>query len=455
MKFPRTPPSHTRIVTTASKLVPKHLLLLTTLDDDRYLHWDDLRRRNPPAELSTEQWWALLKLRRMGNLRPLPLTDVADQQFSWNPTDKVMELVHFVDLWAGGLIGLTQPDTGDVGSAASVIANRETQGQYLMSSLINEATTSSQLEGASTTREVAQDMLVSKRKPRDQSERMILNNFLTMQRVGELRDEPLTPALVFELHRLVTCDTLADADAAGRFRRDDEAIVISNNDDQILHRPPPAATLAKRLALLCDFANGKSPTGFMHPAVRAITLHFWLAYDHPFVDGNGRTARALFYWSMLRAGYWLFEYISISEVILRAPAKYGRAFLLTESDNNDLTYFVLHQLDVIREALETLKRFITRKADDVRVLDTTLRGAVDRFNHRQRELLGHALRHPTQVYTIAGHQARQAVVYQTARTDLLSLADAGLFTKGESGNKLVFRPAPDLARRLKALGDTG
>lgn len=455
MKIPRTPPSQARIVTIASRLVPKHLLLLTTLDDDRYLHWDDLRRRSPPSDLSTEQWWALLKLRRLGHQRPLPLTDLADTQFTWSPTDKVMELVHFVDLWAGGLIGLAEPAAGIAGSAASVIANRETQGQYLMSSLINEATTSSQLEGASTTREVAQDMLVSKRKPRDQSERMILNNFLTMQRVGELRSEPLTPALVFELHRLVTSDTLADADAAGRFRRADEDIVISDNDDQVLHRPPPADTLAKRLAQLCDFANGKSPNGFMHPAIRAITLHFWLAYDHPFVDGNGRTARALFYWSMLRSGYWLFEYVSISEVILRAPAKYGRAFLLTETDHNDLTYFVLHQLDVIREALETLKRFITKKTDDVRALDATLKGSVDRFNHRQRELLGHALRHPTQVYTIAGHQARQAVVYQTARTDLLSLAEAGLLTKGESGNKLVFRPTPDLARRLKQLGDAG
>ena len=59
--------------------------------------------------------------------------------------------------------------------------------------------------------------------------------------------------------------------------------------------------------------------GFIHPMIRSIILHFWLAYDHPFVDGNGRTARALFYWSMLRHGYWLFEFISISQIILKGP----------------------------------------------------------------------------------------------------------------------------------------
>ena len=92
----------------------------------------------------------------------------------------------------------------------------------------------------------------------------------------------------------------------------------------------------------------------MHPAIRAIILHFWLAYDHPFIDGNGRTARALFYWLMLRHGYWLFEFISISEIILKAPVQYGEAFLYTETDQNDLTYFIIHQTEVIRKSMQSL-----------------------------------------------------------------------------------------------------
>lgn len=442
MKVPQRPPSLHCLQTALAALAAKDPFALGVRPEDRYLHWDDLRRRSPPEGLDHETWWAMLKLGRLLTRSQVPLIDAAGAPFGWSSTQAITEQLHAIDIWAGGLLGFKEP-----------VVNREAQSRYYMSSLITEAITSSQLEGASTTREVAEEMLLSKRRPRDTGERMILNNYVTMQRIHELEAEPLTPDLVFELHRLVTADTLEKPDAAGRLRRADEQIAVVDHDDQVLHTPPPADTLPRRLSALCDFANGKAPRGFVHPALRAIVLHFWLAYDHPFVDGNGRTARAIFYWSMLRSGYWLFEYISISEVILRAPVKYGRAFLLTETDDNDLTYFVLYHLEVIRESLDTLKRLIAKKADDVRSLDGILRLATDRFNHRQRELLSHALRHPTEVYTIAGHQARQAVVYQTARTDLLSLADAGLLTKSEAGKKLVFRPVRDLEKRLRRLGE--
>ncbi|MCC6623561.1 MAG: Fic family protein [Deltaproteobacteria bacterium] len=442
MKVPQRPPSTERVQATLAALATKDPSVLAVRPEDRYLHWDELRRRSPPEGLDHETWWAVLKLGRAFTRSHVPLVDERGGAFGWSSTSGITEQLHAIDLWAGGHVGFAEP-----------IVNRESQAQYYLSSLITEAITSSQLEGASTTREVAEEMLLSKRKPRDTGERMILNNYLTMKRIHELKTEPLTPALVFELHRLVTADTLERPDAAGRFRRADERIAVVDNDDQVLHDPPPAETLPARLRALCDFANGKTPNGFVHPALRAIVLHFWLAYDHPFVDGNGRTARALFYWSMLRSGYWLFEYVSISEVILRAPVKYGRAFLLTETDDNDLTYFVLYHLQVIRESLDNLKRYIAKKADDVRSLDGVLRLAADRFNHRQRELLSHALRHPTQVYTIAEHQARQGVVYQTARTDLLSLAEQGLLVQSTAGKKLVFRPVRDLEKRLRRLGD--
>ena len=172
------------------------------------------------------------------------------------------------------------------------ITSPETKDRYYVRSLIEEATTSSQLEGAATTRRVAKEMIRSGRKPGNRSEKMILNNYLTMQRIGEIRDEPLTPALVFQIHRLVTDGTLDDATATGRFRRDDEHVVVGDDYGEVYHEPPPASQLEERLVLMCDFANGTTPGEFVHPAIRSIILHFWLAYDHPFLDGNGRTARA-------------------------------------------------------------------------------------------------------------------------------------------------------------------
>jgi Fic family protein len=184
--------------------------------------------------------------------------------------------------------------------------------------------------------------------------------------------------------------------------------------------------------------------------IRAIILHFWLAYDHPFVDGNGRTARALFYWLMLRHNFWLFEFISISQIIRKAPIKYGRAFLYTETDDNDLTYFILYHLDVIRRAIKELHEYIKRKTEKLQALERELRGIVV-LNHRERSLINHALRHPHQRYTFKSHQTSHNVVYQTARNDLLDLERRGLLISQKIGKTWYFTPVGELEEKLLKL----
>jgi Fic family protein len=122
---------------------------------------------------------------------------------------------------------------------------------------------------------------------------MILNNFLTMQRIRELRYQPLTPQLVLDLHRLVSVETLDDPADDGRLRSPGKEMVLDEAYGTVFQVPPPTEELPERLEALCRFANGETPKVFIHPLVRAIALHFWLACDHPLCDGNGRTARAL------------------------------------------------------------------------------------------------------------------------------------------------------------------
>jgi len=201
---------------------------------------------------------------------------------------------------------------------------------------------------------------------------------------------------------------------------------------------------------MCAFANRKSPAGFIHPVIRSIILHFWLAYDHPFIDGNGRVARALFYWSMLHNGFWLFEFISISQIIRSHPSKYGRAFLYTETDDNDLTYFILYNLEVIKRAIEKLHEYIKRKSEKLRAIESELCG-VAILNHRQRALISHALRHPHHQYTIRSHQISHNVVYQTSRIDLLNLESRGLLNSQKIGKTWYFTPVKDLEEKLAKL----
>lgn len=439
MKIPQRPPNHP-LSTERMRAVLGAFEKLTREDRVRYLHWDALRRRPAPEGFSHQEWWLAVSIRRQSRMQFVGLRDKAGQPFRFGVPDLLGEQLHQLDRGLG--FALDVPEA---------VTRPEARDQYVISSLIQESITSSQLEGAATTREVAKQMLRSGRPPRDKSERMILNNYLTMQRIRDLRGSPLSPELVLELQQRVTDGTLDDLGAAGRLRRADEKIhVVDEFEGTVFHDPPLAGELPARLAAMCDFANGLAPGYFVHPVIRAIILHFWLAYDHPFVDGNGRTARALFYWSMLRAGYQLFEFISISQVLLRAPVRYAEAFLHTETDNNDLTYFILHQAEVLREAVAALHEYVRHKTNHLRAAEKKIR-SLEGLNHRQQALLAHALRESNTRYIIAGHQRSHNVTHQTARDDLMDLVQRGLLTVGKEGRIYAFYSPDDLEEKLAKL----
>jgi len=406
-----------------------------------YRHWDTLRHMAPPDGLTPEQWWLAVKFARQPLLRDLPLTDPTGSSFSYCMPDAALALLHQVDQHAAGEISMPEVVTGDTSA----------RSHYLVNSLIEEAIRSSQLEGASTTRPVAKELIRSGRAPKDRSERMIVNNYRAMEFIRDDVGDVLTPDIVRELQRIVTEGTLDNPDAAGRIQTtDDERVVVWDEEEgQTIHRPPPADELAHRMELMCRFANGEEDgDGFIHPVVRAILLHFWLAYEHPFEDGNGRTARALFYWSMRTQGYWLIEYLSISRIIRQGSSKYLRAFLHTESDERDTTYFILYHLDVICRAIKEFRTYLARKMDEVRETEKSIRNS-DQFNYRQLALLGKAFRHQLRRYSFASHPRGHNVSNQTARSDLIPLDEHGLLTRQRIGHRYVFTPVPDLPERLR------
>ena len=438
MKKPRSPKPFLAFFKSLSQERLIELISKSTqlASKDRYLHWDDLRRRPAPEGLNHEEWWFVLKFRRDGMLRQIPLQDQEGNYFKFAVLDVLAEQLHRIDCGVGTTFGLPP-----------AVTNAETRNRYLVNTLMDEAITSSQLEGAMTAYRVAKDMLRSGRRPTDKSERMIINNYLTMQRIIEVREQPLTPELVFQLHQIVTRDTLEIEDGSGRFRREEEKISVTDHEGEKFYVPPPAHELKQRLEKMCAFANGQTPSFYIHPAVRAMILHFWLGYDHPFVDGNGRTARTLFYWSMLHSGFWLFEFVSISSILRKAPTKYAMAFLHTETDDNDLTYFILYHAAVIERAVKDLHKYIEQKKTNLQASEQSLR-RLAQLNHRQKALVLHALRNPGKDYTIEAHRASHDVVYQTARTDLLALNAKGLLSLDKIGKTMVFRTVPDLEQKL-------
>jgi len=413
-------------------------------DLDRYVHWDKLRHLEPPSGLNSEEWWFALTAARASEKRLLPLTDATGSPFTYGLPDLVLEHLHHIDQRCGGEVAMDE-----------VVTSEQQAGQrFLVNSLMEEAIRSSQLEGATTSRRVAKEMLRSGREPKNRSERMIANNYRALQYMHEEMGDTLSPDSILELHRIVTDGTLDDPSAAGRLQRPDEdrVAVFDRDDGRPIHTPPPAEQLPERMDALCDFANeAENGDRFIHPVIRAILLHFWLAYDHPFEDGNGRTARILFFWMMRASGYWLAEYLPISRFIRAAPAQYARAFMETETDSGDTTYFLLNQLDVIEKAIADLHVYLQRKIAEIHDVEELLDVAED-LNGRQLSALTEAARHPGSIHTFGSHARSHRVTHETARSDLSALADRGLLLRRRRGRTYVFEAPPDLAGRLKESG---
>lgn len=440
MRFPQSPPDWQPLMDRAIQQGKADAFMdcghLENLRADRYLHWDDFRHRAADkAALTKEEQWAAIRMGRALRSQPIPLQDTRQRPFTFFLTPKAFGLLRDIDRYSG------------TGPSQSAVV-REEANRHQFDSLMEEALTSSQLEGAVVTRSEAREMIRLDRSPTTDHERMVMNNFRTMRLLSELKEMPLTPEMILRIHREVTAGTLKNPADEGKFRSaEDDVRVEDEESGEVFHTPPPAATLHGRMETLCEFANEAGMPGFLHPVVRAVLLHFWIAYDHPFVDGNGRTARALFYWSMLRNGYWLAEFFSISHEILKSPKKYYRAFLHTETDGNDLNYFILHQLEVIGSAIDSLRDSLRAKQEGAEALRRNL-GAGGEFNHRQIALLKHALKHPFASYTVVGHQNSHGTSNQTAKNDLTAMEEKGYLLRGKVGKAFVYSPASDLAGKL-------
>ncbi|MDR1123351.1 MAG: Fic family protein [Elusimicrobiota bacterium] len=413
--------------------------ILKKLIDD-YDYWAEFKRKPLPAAVTPEIAWARRELESLSSRKYLPFADKDGRQFSFWLTPKTQPVLHFIDRGA-----LSFPIADMRGEAEKT--------KYLLASLMEEAIASSQIEGAATTRRIAKEMLASSKTPKNKSEWMIFNNYKAISRIKEQDyKEPLSEAMLLNLHKILAENTLTETDAVGRFRlplKDDD-ISVYDADGNILHTPYPAENVRGEIKKLIEFANQKhdgAENDFIHPVVKAIILHFWFAYIHPFVDGNGRTARALFYWFMLKNGYWIFEYISISKLVLKMSGQYKKAFLYSECSQNDLTYFILFNLDIIEKSIKDVTFLINQKEAQQKK-NRFIMEKYPHINSRQRDILINAVKNPDREYKIATHRGLHNIGYATAREDFEGLKNLGLMEKRLIGKTNIFVPVKDIQSKL-------
>jgi len=376
--------------------------------NDKYLYWDKVKYIKTPNNINPKILWSAVKFSRTIHSKKIVF---GEYKFYYNLTNHIQKELHNFDLNIGGQL-----------QAKSIIPADEKK-RYLISSIMEEAIASSQIEGAVTTREKAKDMLRKNKKPRTKSEQMILNNFLTIKHIVENKNETLTNETLFEIHRLITHQTLDNQGDEGKYRTHNKINVVDVIDGEIVHSPPNYKNIPDLMNKLFDFFNHNSEEQFIHPIIKACIIHFMIGYIHPFVDGNGRTARALFYWYLLKNGYWLTEYLSISRLIAKSKTQYALAYLYSEIDENDITYFINYKIKMMKLAFESLREYIQRKIEEKKQYIHFQK--IKDINERQALILKWLYEEPDILLTVKEIENRFSISNQTARTDLYELKNKG------------------------------
>ncbi|MFA6303673.1 MAG: Fic family protein [Legionella sp.] len=411
--------------------------------DEEYLHWEQLKYKTwIPQHLEKETFWTIVRLNRLLGAIDTPIQDCKGNFFKMN-TNNYSNFLHIIDKeMAGNFMGITGLSEND-------------KRQFITRNIIEESIASSQLEGANTSRAVAKQMLLEGRKPVGHSEQMIVNNHKTMLLIEQkLYKEDLSWDLISELHSMITDRTLPK-EKQGTLREtldeNGNKLVIKPWDNEtIVYEAPDKEFVALELTKLIDFANNKENKSapFIHPVIKAIMLHFWIGLLHPFEDGNGRLARILFYWYMLKNDYWAFAYLSLSEKIKKSSTQYAMAYIYSEQDGCDLTYFINYNINKIKLAQKDFQIYITKKVKENQSIISLSQHQFG-CNQRQIKLLQYLHRKMESQTNIESHMKLYNVTKLTAINDLKDLVQKGFLTKRKLGRRVYYYPTEKISSIFK------
>ncbi|MBI5614593.1 Fic family protein [Candidatus Gottesmanbacteria bacterium] len=412
---------------------------LNSASEPDYLYWDSIKHKTPPSGLTIKEYWWLVKQFRKLTARKISIRTETGHYFTWKRPYSADENLHKIDVKLGG----------EIFQHYSHIITPYGRQRLLTKSIIEESIASSQLEGAATTTPIAKRMLLENRTPRDRSERMIVNNYKTMQALKEkYKDQKLSQGLLLEIHELITRDTL-EADKIGRLRTNADNISVNDGTNHIYHIPPDEKFLIAELPKLIEYANDEDGGGFIHPVIKAIFIHFWIGYLHPFYDGNGRMARTLFYWYLMKKGYWAIQYLPISLVIKNAYIQYGKSFIYSEQDDLDITYFYDFHMRKLLLAMKNFDDYIHRKLQENSVLDDLLDKEY-KLNDRQKELARYLLIKGADHYvTPSTYIELYKISKVTALKDLLQLEAQNLVYRRKNGRNTRYFGTEELFKQNK------
>jgi Fic family protein len=376
---------------------------------DRYLTREEIAYRLPVTLPITKFWPAMEQARKAAAIM-LPLKTQSGEPFWFVCNKSIEEQCNAVaEMARKGYLLDALP------------------GEIMEEATIDEAVWSSVIEGAFTSRQQAAKIIKQDKKPSNQSEQMVKNNYQAMLYVLEHLEDPITEEMLIDIAGILTRN--ASEEQVDGFRT---VPVYVTGRDGVVYTPPSAEQVPHMIADLLDFIHQSK----LHPLFKACIAHFYFVYIHPFTDGNGRTARALSLMMLLRTGYDFFRFFSVSGIIAEERGSYYKAMRNVEADGSDMTYFVDTYSAILAKSVNQMEKHLLHHV----LAERTIKYLESSGKLNERQLKGARWLlegNGTQV-TVDAWKKKFQTAAETARQDLLTLCDEGILEKTIEGRKAVF-----------------
>lgn len=399
--------------------------LMLKFSNERYLNKPEIlyRIHNDYLQFRVDIWGDIQTRRKIMS-RKVPLKDQKGNEFWFLVPPSTEKIIHNIDVVAKKTI--------------DELTTKEIQRNLVVDSIIDEAFYSSVIEGAFSTKKRTKE-LVKAKNPKNKSEKMILNNYNALIFILENLHQDLNEEIFITLHKLITDGTLEEDEITEKYR-DDYVYVWGESATKTdpIYVAPHHEEVQPMMDDLFEFIKEEKESFFIHPIIKAFIIHFYIAYVHPFFDGNGRVARAFSYMYLLKNNYDFFKFFSISSVVNKKRNKYYKAIKDTEDYDGDLTYFISSFAEITQESLyEVIEKLVKELSHEVLLQNLEEEEII--LNNRQKKFLNYMKKKDNNITTFEEYQKRMKVSYETARRDLSELKELGIFRKVKKGKKFLFK----------------
>lgn len=380
---------------------------------ERYAPLEDIKHRLDKLGISKSNWPELKQRiqahRKMGAI-PFFLNSI-DKKFWYFPSDAINKKIHHVESAGNRLFDRIE-------------THSSFKREFLANAVVEEAVTSAIYEGANSTRSKAKALIASGETPKSKDEWMLINNYLAMKWIKDNSTLPVSNGLTLKIHEIVSRNTLEgdDANFCGKFRDD---VVYVGNHQGVAHMKVEEA-LNEVIELTTNHQR------FLHGLIKGILLHYFIAYIHPFFDGNGRTARTLFYFKSIKNDLKFVELLSVSANLKEHGKRYEKSFDLVKEHELDMTYFIDFCLDSLITALGKVEKKVNYLIEISSLIEK------DGINSNQVLLLQKMALNKYRATSIEEYAAEIEKSREIARRELKDLLKKGYLKEEKKGKKFVY-----------------